>query len=318
MNWHPSLPNEESLATGLTSALMGATSAAVTVVARAANPHASTFPSEVVTCRLENGDEIRLFCKYGAGGHDAHGHRGGVGYEVEVYRRVLAATALPVPRFYGTAAGRAGEVWLAIAYLDGCLRLRDSRDLAHWEQAAAWIGHFHAEQEARKRDPTLSFLIDYDAAYYTGWARRTAQNAIALNLNFPWLVQLCEAAQTALLGLLEPPQTVIHGEYYPKNLLIHGGSIYPIDWESAALACGEIDLATLTDRCDPQTIQRCERAYQQARWPKGAPPHFTRTLDLARLYVHLRWLGAEPGHKLRRRPWRYDEVRALGERLGLI
>src|SRR6266550_2480546 len=215
------LPDEKSLATGLTSALAGAGFAGVSVVNRESNPHASTFPSEIVTCCLNGGETLRLFCKYGTGGHDAHGHRGGVGYEAEVYRRVLAVAEVPLPRFYGAAAaGPAGEVWLAIAYLEGCLRLRDSRDLAHWEQAAAWSGRFHAQQEARNGDASMSFLIEYDAAYYAGWAQRTAQYAAGLDLNFPWLARLCQRAQTALLDLLEPPRTVIHGEYYPKNLLV--------------------------------------------------------------------------------------------------
>ena len=314
----PELPDDKSLATGLRSALAGSTP--LTILDRAPNPDVSTFPSEIVTCRLEDGDRLRLFCKYGTGcGHDARGHRGGVGYEAQVYRSVLAASALSVPRLYGAATvGPAGEVWLAIGYLEPCLRLRDSRDLSHWEQAAAWSGRFHAEQEARNRDASFSFLIHYDADYYAGWARRTAHYAAALDLNFPWLPELCRRSETALLGLLEAPRTIIHGEYYPKNLLVNDGTIYPVDWESAALGCGQIDLATLTDRCDPETILRCERAYQQARWPQGAPPGFTDALDLARLYVHLRWLGADPGPKLRRRSWRCDEVRALGERLELI
>jgi hypothetical protein len=317
--WLPDLPGEESLATGLTRALAGAGSAAVTVVERVANPHAGSFPSEVVTCRLEGRDQLRLFCKYGTGGHNAHGHRGGVGYEAEVYRRVLVDAGLPVPRFHGAAAaGPAGEVWLAIGYLERCLRLRDSRDLGHWEQAAAWSGRFHAGQEARGRGPATSFLIDYDAAYYAGWARRTAESAAALGLDLPWLAGLCRRWEAALVGLLEAPRTVIHGEYCPKNILVDDGAVYPVDWESAALGCGEIDLATLTDHCEPEMALRCELAYRLARWPQGAPPDFARALELARLYVHLRWLGVEPGHKLRRRFRRYDEVRALGERLGLI
>jgi aminoglycoside phosphotransferase (APT) family kinase protein len=292
----------------------------MTIVDRAVNPHASTFPSEVVTCRLGGGDEFRLFCKYGTGpGHDGHGHRGGVGYEAEVYRRVLVAAGLAVPGFYGAAAaGPAGEVWLAIGYLEGCQRLRDSRDLCHWERAAAWSGRFHTVHEGRDRDPTLSFLIKYDADYYAGWGRRTAEYAAALHPTFPWVADLCRRWEAVLLELVEGRRTVIHGEYYPKNLLVKDGTVYPVDWESAALGRGEIDLATLTDRSDPEVVQRCEAAYRLARWPEGAPPDFTRALELARLYVHLRWLGAEPGNKLRRRSWRYDEIRVLGERLGLI
>ena len=272
----------------------------MTVVNRLRNPHASTFPSEVVTCRVGGGGRLRLFCKYGTGrdNHRAHGHRGGVDYEAEVYRRVLAPAGLPVPRFYGAAAaGPAGEWWLVLGYLERGVRLRDSIDLDHWEQAAGWSGRFHAGHEAASRGSTLSFLNAYDAGYYAGWARRTAEYAGALHRDFPWLAVLCGRSEAALAGLQEAPRTVIHGEYYPKNLLISDGAVHPVDWESAALGPGEIDLATLTDRCDPEVVRRCELAYRQARWPEGSPPGFTRTLELARLYVHLRWLGDEPGAK---------------------
>jgi hypothetical protein len=313
-------PDDEVLAAGLALALSRAGLGGVTIVDRAVNPHASTFPTEVVTCRLAGGEELRVFCKYGSGpGHEGHGHRGGVEYEAEVYRSVLADAALEAPRFYGSAAaGPRREVWLAIGYLESCLRLRDSRDLSHWEQAAGWSARFHAEYEGRGGDPRLSFLIEYDAEYYAGWGRRTAENAAAQQANLPWLNQLCRRWEAALAALVDRPRTVIHGEFYPKNLLVNDGTIYPVDWESAALGRGEIDLAMLTERCDAQVVRRCEAAYRHARWPEGAPPDFTRALDLARLYVHLRWLGADPGRKQRRRLWRYDEVRDLGERLGLI
>jgi hypothetical protein len=317
--WLCQFPDETSLATGLASALAGAGFDGVTVLHRLPNPLASTFPSEVVTCRLGDGEELRLLCKYGGHDHPAHGHRGGVGYEAEVYRRVLAKAGLAVPRFYGSAtAGPAGEVWLAIGYLEGCVRLNYSRDLSLWELSAAWGGRFHAGHEARNGDPAFSFLRAYDADYYAGWARRTAQYADAQQAHFPWLPDLCRRAETALAALLEAPQTVIHGEYYPKNILLRDGTVYPVDWESAAIGRGEIDLATLTDRCDPEVVSRCQTAYTLARWPEGAPADFRRALELARLYVHLRWLGAEPGRKLRRRSWRYDAVRTLGEGLGLI
>ena len=314
----PDLPDDESLATGLTSALSGAGCVPVTVVDRTVNPNVSTFRSEVVTCCLGDGTQVRLLCKYGGHDHPAYGHRGGVGYEADVYRRVLAAAALPVPRFYGAAAGPDGNALLAIEYLDNPLRLNDTRDLSAWERAAWWSGRFHARHEAPNQDPSLAFLIDYDADYYAGWPRRAAEYGAAAHPEFSWFPDLCRRSEAALPGLLEAPRTVIHGEYYPKNILLKDGKVYPVDWESAAHGCGEIDLATLTERCDPDVVDHCEAAYRQARWPEGAPSGFNRALELARLYVHFRWLGAPPGPKSRRRIWRYEEVRRLGEQLGLI
>jgi aminoglycoside phosphotransferase (APT) family kinase protein len=313
------LPDLAALTAGLTRALqtVGDGDGPLTVVERRRNPNTSTFPSEVVTCRLGNDGELRLFCKYGAGrDHNAHGHRGGVAYEAEVYQHVVDPSRLPAPRYHGThdADGAAGEVWLFLGYLDGATRLRDTKDPFAWDLAARWIGGFHAAHEGG--GPQLPFLRAYDAAYYTGWARRAAEAAGPLHRDHPWLAPLCQNFEAALAPLLEAPQTVIHGEYYPKNILCVGGVVYPVDWESAAVAPGEIDLATLTDRCDADVLRRCELAYRQARWPGGeGPPDFERTMSLARLYVHFRWLGDRPD---RMKPWRLEELRALGERLGLL
>ena len=317
--WLVNLPDDSSLAAGLTSALATAGLPGVTIISRHRNPHASAFASEIVTCRLGDGEHRQLFCKYDNGrDHCAFGHRGGVAYEAEVYRDVLAPAAIEVPRFYAAAAGPAGEAWLIVAYLEGAVRLRDSHDPTHWTLAADWSGRCHAAHDARRGRTTLSPLNAYDLPYYVGWARRTVEYAGEFGAQFPWLSDVCRRAEAALPELLEAPQVLIHGEYYPKNLLVCDGKIFPVDWESAARGPGEIDLAALTDGCDPPVIRACERAYQLARWPGGAPPAFERTLALARLYVHLRWLGDHPGPKLRRRFWRYEEVRALGERLRLL
>src|SRR2546429_8391178 len=56
----------------------------------------STFPNEIVTCRLPDGRKRRVFVKYQGGkSHDCFGHRGDIPYEAQVYRRVLKA----VPNF---------------------------------------------------------------------------------------------------------------------------------------------------------------------------------------------------------------------------
>jgi hypothetical protein len=314
----PRFLDDKALAAGVVSALAITESAPPTVVRREPNSLASTFPSDVVTCQLASGAEVRLLCKYGGNEHAAYGHRGGVRYEAEVYRRLLDAAAATVPRFYAAEIGPAGEAWLAIGYLEHARRLNEIPDPNLWKKSAAWSGRFHAEQAKRCNDPALSFLIDYDATYYAGWARRTAENAAATRAEYPWLNELCRRWEETFLELLALPRTVIHGEYYPKNILLHEGAVYPVDWESAALAQGEIDLAALTDHGDPEIVLRCEAAYRSARWPEGPPPEFTRAMDVARLYIHLRWLGATTGPKLRRRFRRYDEARVLDERLGLI
>jgi hypothetical protein len=283
MSGSPSLPDTPALAAGLAAILGGEGPAAdpVTVLRREPNSYASSYASEVVTCR-RGAEELRLYCKYSSGGHGDTGYGlwGGVGYEAEVYRRVLSAAGAGTPRFYGSHTDVAtGETWLVIQYLDEAEPV--SRYPKSLPLAARWLGLFHASQEARlARDP-LPFLRVYDAAFYAGWARRTALFARPLRGRFPWLALLCERFAEAAALLLAPPLAVIHGEFYPGNILLHGGKVYPIDWESAAVAAGEIDLASLTERWPEAFARRCEAEYRRARWPAGAPADFDRRLAAA-------------------------------------
>jgi len=47
--------------------------------------------------------------------------------------------------------------------------------------------------------------------------------------------------------LLTSPPTLIHGEFYAKTVLVRRGKLFMVDWESAAIGPGEVDLAALTE-----------------------------------------------------------------------
>jgi hypothetical protein len=313
-------PDLHTLIDGLSSVLNvhGSTHEHVTILERQPNSPASTFPAEIVTCRLENGRQLRLFCKYAAGrSHNASGHRGGVAYEAAVYQHILQPLKTSVPTFYGLFAdATAGETWLILEYLDKTLRVKNTRRPAVLGQGAAWIGMFHRLSEAYLSLVPTSFLKRYDAEYYRGWARRTSLLAGRRHRRFPWLAALCECFEDVIPLLLNRQLTIIHGEYYPPNILCRDGVIYPVDWESAAIAIGEIDLAALTEGWPPEFVQKCELEYRRARWPKGPSTGFERRLAAARLYLHFRWLGSETD----RDPslWRFERLRSEGERLGLV
>ena len=106
-------------------------------------------------------------------------------------------------------------------------------------------------------------------------------------------------------------EAIIHGEYYPSNIQLRDTVVRPVDWESAAVAMGEIDLATLTDGW-PKAIKReCENAYAQARWSGKEPEAFRRRLKLANVYVNFRWLGGKEWEKEKiylRMDSLYDEI----------
>ena len=313
------LPNLQSLTVGLTSVLRSE----VTILDRQPNIFTSTFPSEIVTCRVDGDSKLLLLCKYATGGHrdNVYGHRGGVAYEGAVYRHLLQPSQASTPTFYGTYSDiSTDDSWLVLEYVDKSLRLPKVTGVpAPIGLAARWIGQFHRVSEERLSSVLRSFLIRYDAEYYLGWVRRTSLFAGQLHQRFPWLTTLCERSEEVISSLLRSHLTVIHGEYYPKNILFRGGMVHPVDWESAAIAAGEIDLAALTANWGAEIGHQCEIEYQQARWPTGSPGDFERKLCAARIYLCFRWLGDRPNWTSHPSylHW-FEQLRSAGECLGLI
>jgi hypothetical protein len=293
------------------------------IVTREPNVCTSRFGSEVITCRDRRGAIHRLLCKYGpTGARSGHGHRGGLAYEGAVYRHALEPEGIGTARLWAVYEEcKQGLTWLVIDYFDGAER-------ANWDPAAIlpaarWIAHFHATMERRVDAPELAFLSRYDERYFAPWAERadalvgdTGRRRFAwwpcLNLRFRECVEL----------LLEAPTTIIHGEFYPSNVLRVGDAIRPVDWESAAVGAGEIDLASLIEGWPEKLSHECVENYRVIRWPQGAPPSFERALDAARVYLALRWLGDEtlPDNKnaKRREKAHYDELDRAARRLGMI
>ncbi len=314
-------PDIVSLTTGLTSVLSESVSSPcpVTVLHREAHIYQSTFPSEVVTCRLNNGRTVRLFCKY-SGEQDcgSYGHWGGVAYEAEVYRHVLEHSGNSVPRFYGTYDDvTRSRTWLIVEYLDNSLRVHKEPDAL--VASARWIGRFHATCEALSKEPRMAFLGAYDREYYLGWARRASHFAGPLHQRFPWFDSLCRQFDEFVALLLACRQTVIHGEFYPANILVKDGVIYPVDWESAAVGAGEIDLASLTERWDEDDAGPCELAYRRARWPEDVTADFALRLDAAKAYLSFRWLGDNQELTMQEGSlWHFERLFALGKRWGMI
>jgi aminoglycoside phosphotransferase (APT) family kinase protein len=182
-------------------------------------------------------------------------------------------------------------------------------------RAARWIGEFHAANQARA--PRLRFLTTYDAAYYRGWLPRASRLARHLGLRLPWLPALSKRLEREIATLADLPRTVIHGEYYPHNVLYQAGVVRPVDWETAAVGPGEIDLATLTEGWGQEVSRSLELEYERTRWPMGPPSGFLRNLDLARTYMQLRWLG-DDDPKWTANMSRWADLHALSKRLELV
>lgn len=273
----------------------------VSILKRESNDYARTFPSEIVT--LRNGDDIEamLFCKYMTHlpeDHCDYGMRGGVPYEAKVYERVLRSLTVSTPGYVGTDRdARTGVEWLVLRHIAGATDIDRTTEPDMMPKAAAWLGRFHAEASGLAHDPSRAFLKQYDLEFYRGWSLRTLQFSASLRRPIPGLELLCDSF-TRVAELLRQELTIIHGEFYPHNILVHDGSVTPVDWESAAIGAGEIDLASLIEGWDEDIAAACIDAYRQARWAREIPESFPARLCAARTYLHLRWLGDQPDWNL--------------------
>lgn len=315
------LPEIDNLQSGLNSALKdeGLLKGKLTIVARQPNVYASTYPSEIVTCRIGDGPKVQLFCKYSTGWiNEAHGHRGGVEYEAKVYQRLLKYSDLSLARFVGIYQQPHDNcTWLVLEYLTDSMKITASPELTAPLRAARWLGVFHSFCSTKMTNPSLTFIRRYDAEYYKGWAMRALSIAKLSEHDYQWVVSICDHFDDVISELTTFPATIIHGEYYPKNVLFHDGSVYPVDWESTAIGPGEIDILTLTDGWNPDARRQLVHEYQQARWPEETPHDFNRRMCTASIYVQFRWLSDHdewfPAYK-----WRLDTLRRSAEDIGLL
>ena len=286
--------------------------------------------TNVISCGLSTGRSLRLFGKYTASspeeGHGEHGygHWGGVVYEAEVYTRVLRHATVTCPRFYGVYRDEETDLFgFFIEYLEGGWYVGSHSDpYRSLGRAARWLGRFHAENEGRVASGSWPFLKRYDAEYYCGWAYRTSRFAGNLHRRYPWLARLCERFGEAVAVLQASPPTVIHGEFYSNNVLYHGESadlIYPLDWESAAVASGEIDLAAQIEGWPDEIVESCFKEYVASRWPGRPSAGDSRRFTSARLFLQFRWLGDQQDWTVdEENSYRFEIMHAVASQLGLL
>lgn len=295
--------------------------ARIKIIDRQVNIHMSTFNSEIVTCQFPGEKIVKLFCKHSDNKNVivSYGHRRQVGYEGDVYRLLLQKTKMTSALFYGTYTDPVNESsWLFLEYIENSLKVSkcESNFLV---KAAQWIGKFHAINEGTAVDHS-SWLIKYDKDYYDAWTQRVSLFSKDLIMQYPWITSVCKQFEEYNDVLLTGPLTIIHGEYCPKNILVQDDVICPVDWESAAIAVGEIDLAMLLDGSWSSEIkQQCEKEYKQARYSQLSNALFERILVIAKIYVQMRWLGDNKSWTTSKVVGRrFMELKNLSEQLNSI
>jgi thiamine kinase-like enzyme len=276
----------------------------VDLIKRKPFDYRSTSPVEIISCRLSNEEIIYLFCKY-SGSHTqySYGHRGGVEYETKIYKNILNKLTLSSARFYGICKEKNKENCLVIEYLKGSKLLKDAHAPKYFGKAAAWIGNLHRKYESNHPRGVKV----YDTDYYMIWLKEVETMLETLKKKYPWLPAVCRYFRDNIHLLAGSAQTFIHGEYYTKNILVKKGIVYPIDWESAAVGPGEIDLASLIEDWDEERKNIAVKKYKEARWPGGnfSGSEFEKRMLMVRIYFFLRWTGEynDPQSWLNRSNW---------------
>jgi hypothetical protein len=260
----------------------------IEIVSRVDYIESSTYPVEIVNCKTGSGEQLNLFCKYlGGRGPNNHGHRGGVRYEAKMYERVLVQSPCSKIRYYGQFNTTNDlETALIFEFMGSSLHLNKSMEADPLSKGAEWIGKFHHLQQGN----APAFVTLYDRKYYRGWSDRFRNLVSHQYEQYPWFETVADFFDANIAILLSGNQTIIHGEYYPHNILLKDGITYPVDWESAAVAAGEIDLASLIERWDEDATQLAIETYKKNRWNGTGPDEaFEKRLLLSQLYFIFRW-----------------------------
>lgn len=305
----------------LLSSKSRANDAFVEIISRETTKDYGTFPAENITCKFRSGKLITLRCKYGGGLNDkTFSHRMGIDYESRIYSDLLNNVPLSTIPFYGFChITEQNRTLLVLEYLDGCLPVRWHVELDVVEKAAAWIGNLHRIYESN----VPAFVKVYDENYFTFWVQRSEKLINGLADKYDWVLHLRDYFLDNIKLLTTAPQTLVHGEFFGRNILVRDGNIYPVDWESAAMAPGEIDLASLIDGRNPNYIKTAIEGYKSARFLVGQNPanEFEQRLLLARLYFYFRWMSEDQTADVEgwtKSKWINIHLQNLAEQAGCI
>jgi aminoglycoside phosphotransferase (APT) family kinase protein len=274
---------------------------AIAALDRARSEHWGSYDTEVLTVRLADGDQLKLFLKdFGRSKlpKDAAGERRE--RELRVYAELLGGAELGTARFYGAHwEPAAARFWLLLEFVDGePLRYCG---FEHWLEAAAWLGRLHgrfAGQQSRLR--TCRFLMRHDAEFFFRAADRALEAVSGLSDPMARrLAGVLKGYDPVVALLSREPNILVHGSYRPQNVLVVRSCepvrICPTDWELAAFGCSTYDLAFLCDGFRSPQLEELLDAYEREAGRFGLPrrdrDELRRELDCFRLHKTINSLG---------------------------
>lgn len=290
---------------------------------------------------LAGGERLRVVCKLGgpAGAIPAaRGVRPGIfgdaGREAWVYESVLAFDGVAdAPRLLASGRTAGGGPWLLIEWA-GSVDLGQVGARAVWCDAAAQLARMHAWGELRVDELPQDRLVRWDdPALHHWWSRRArrsqAEDRRPAGVIRDPLAPLWRHYGVVAARLAAMPRTLVHGDLNASNVLVTREParrrVRFIDWETAGVGPGLIDLASLTSGHLPEGHRAAMLdAYRanlgSSRLGALTAAEFEDALAWCRLALAVQWLGwsfdwSPP--KAHAHDWR-GEALTLARQLGLL
>lgn len=295
----------------------------------------SSFRTERLSVRLDDGKRLRVFFKDLDPEHQMEkarmlrqAEREPSRRELDVYRTVLSPERFGTLHLYAYRwEPELGRYWLFLED-GGRALLRNTRNLDAWAAAARWAGRFHALTGDLAKGPA-GFLPRLDAAHYERCEEAVQEMLPDLaGAERDLVASGLDWFRDCVGELLAMPVAVLHGQFFGQNIVLRGTGarrrVAVIDWETAALGPGLVDLASLTaGRWTPAErrvmVEAYREEYQRHDGAPVEPETFGRRLNVAALYLSLEWLGWWGRHRGLSRDFAkflQDLERLLAERDG--
>ena len=284
-------------------------SAPITQVRRRPSPYYSSFLMEELDVALEDGTALALVLKDLSTRARLEGARRfkppflySPVREIQTYMEILEPHRVGAPKFYGAFTDQTEGRYLLLIERVAGRPLWQVGEFETWRRTARWLAEMHGRLSSlvgQVADPAC--LLRYDAAFYRLWPDRARQTVgrRARDLSGSTLAafdRLAGRYDRVVERLLSLPVTFIHGEFYPSNVLIEGegeaARVRPVDWETAAVAPGLMDLADLSSgKWTAEQREDLAGAYREALPPSEG---FEEALNCCRLHRAVQWLGWAP------------------------
>jgi hypothetical protein len=237
-------------------------------VERRRSKFSSFYASDVVTVRLADGEELKVFLKdFGSFHHPKDTMKERREREVVVYRDLLADAGLETARYLGSIWDESqGRFWLLLEFVEGLpvghLEFED------WVPPAGWLGRMYGYfSRHRELWENCDVLARQDASFFESIARGALDAMAGFSPEHAVRLEpIVGRYHKAIAVMTAQPQTLVHGTYRPAQIIVDKQRcpqrICPVDFEKAAVGASLYDLTFLVDGFDPQRLYQLFGAYR--------------------------------------------------------